>query len=124
MSESLRRLRSDAKWWLAHSAGRVNIVLLVWIRPAAKAITIEKWILGSPPVTRTSARLARSYTFPTRTAEIKIDQSQTPPRIVGAPLILEFHKVFDRPAVAPLEGDIEFSSQDLDDWATSLWVGL
>ena len=55
---------------------------------------------------------------------IKIDQSTTPSVIDGAPLIIEFDKVFDRPANPPNEHDVVFSGQDLAEWASWLWVGL
>jgi hypothetical protein len=98
MSESLLRLRSDAKWWIEHSARQVNIVILIWIRPACKKIKIEKWVPGTGPATRTSPRFAQSNAFPTRVTEINIDQSTAPSVIMGAPLLLEFDKVFARPA--------------------------
>ncbi|KAL1982153.1 hypothetical protein VTN96DRAFT_1688 [Rasamsonia emersonii] len=123
MSESMPRLHTDARWWIEHSAGKVNIVLLIWIRPSIKAIKIEKWVPGAAPVTKTSSCL-RSNAFPTLTEEITIDQSNTPSVIKGTPLRLEFDKIFDRPANPPVEQDVVFSSQDLDDWTRWLWVGL
>jgi hypothetical protein len=124
MSESLPRLRTDARWWIEHSAGKVNIVLLVWIRPTVKTVKIEKWVSGPAPVTRSSPRLALTNTLPIQTAEITINQSNTPSVIVGAPLRLEFDKLFDRPANLLLEQDVMFTSQDLDDWVKWLWVGI
>ena len=124
MSESLPRLRSDARWWLEHSAGNVRIVLLVWIQPTIRTVQIEKWVTGPMPPTRVITRRVQSNAFPIRTAEIKIDQSTTPPVINGAPLTLEFDKVFDRPANAPNEHDVVFNGQDLAEWASWLWVGL
>jgi hypothetical protein len=84
MSESMPRLRSDARWWIEHSAGTVNLVLFIWVQPAGKKVKIEKWIPGPVPTTRRSPRFAQNI-FPTRTAEISIDQSQTPSIIQGAP---------------------------------------
>jgi hypothetical protein len=123
VSESMPRLRSDARWWIEHSAGAVNLVLLIWIRPAGKKVKMEKWIPGPAPTTRRSPRFAQNI-FPTCTAEISIDQSQAPSIIQGAPLVLEFAKLFDRAAILPLEADLSFTSQDLDQWANWLWVGI
>ena len=119
MSASLPRLHSDARW-LEHSAGNVRIVLLVWIQPTIKTVKIEKWVTGPMPSTRVITRRVQSNAFPIRTAEIKIDQSMTPPVIDGAPLTLEFDKVFDRLANPPNEHDIVFSGQDLAEWASWL----
>lgn len=123
MSESLPRLHSDARWWIEHSGGKVNIVLLIWIRPAIKTIKIEKWEPEQAPITRTSARLNPSNAFPTQTADITI-QSGSNTVVTGAPLSLEFSKIFDRPAVPPTEHDCILTVQDLTDWATLLWIGL
>lgn len=99
LSESLPRLRADAKWWVEHSKGEVNIVLVIWIRPKRKMVRIEKWCPGQAPPTRSSSRLAGSNAFPTMVVEVSIDQLRTPSVISGAPLYLEFHKVIGRPAV-------------------------
>ena len=123
LSESLPRPRADAKWWVEHSKGEVNIVLIIWIRPERKMVRIEKWCPGQTPPTRSSSRLARSNAFPTMVAEVAIDQLRTPSVISGAPLCLEFHKVIGRPAVPPLEQDFVFSVQDLDKFVTNIWVG-
>ena len=123
MSESMPRLHSDARWWIEHSAGAVNLVLLVWIWPAGKKVKMEKWIPGPAPTTRRSPQFAQNI-FPICTAEISIDQSQAPSIIQGAPLVLEFAKIFNRAAISPLEVDLSFTSQDLDQWANRLWVGI
>src|SRR5271154_3364427 len=44
--------------------------------------------------------------------------------IVGAPLILEFDKIFLRTAVPPNESDIVFSAADLALWADYFWKGV
>jgi hypothetical protein len=65
--------------------------------PAIKTVKIEKWVPGRAPWGANTPRV-QPNAFPTKTAEIKIDQSTTPSVIDGAPLIIEFDKVFDRPA--------------------------
>ena len=40
--------------------------------------------------------------------------------VTGAPLILEFEKIFLRPAVLP-ESDITFTTQELSTWAARIW---
>ena len=122
-SESLLRLRVDARWWIQNSNGQVNIVIIIHVNPADKKIQIEKWISGSSAGTRVSPRLTQAV-FPTRTAQISIDQSATPFITTGAPLVLEFDKVFCRQPVTPLEQDIIFTQQELEQWAQMLWVGI
>ena len=72
---------------------KVNIVIIIHVNPPGMKIQIEKWISGSSAGTRVSPRLAQAV-FPTRTAQISIDQSTTPFITAGAPLVLEFDKVF------------------------------
>ncbi|KAH8429187.1 uncharacterized protein LDX57_006856 [Aspergillus melleus] len=116
LSEALPRLRSDARWWLEHSGGQIDIVILIWIQSTAKIITLEKWTPGTA-LTRRSHRLAQSNAFPTRSAEITINISESPSVITGAPLVLEFEKLVGRPANSPLEQDVILTDHDLDKWA-------
>lgn len=44
--------------------------------------------------------------------------------VTGAPLVLEIDRVFDREANPPLERDIVFTTQDLQDWGNEFWVGI
>ncbi|KAJ9300996.1 hypothetical protein DTO271G3_2160 [Paecilomyces variotii] len=121
MSEPFIRLQNDTKWWIQNSAGDVLIVLVVWIRPTKK-VKIEKWIPTAQPLRR-SARLNLPQVLPTKVADIEIDQSSTSV-CHGAPLLLEFDRVFGRPPQQPLEHDIVFTQQELEDWARDLWVGI
>jgi len=43
-----------------------------------------------------------------------------PNAVTGAPLVLEFQKIFLRPAVLP-ESDITFTAQELSTWAARIW---
>lgn len=122
-SESLLRLRADARWWIQNSNGKVNIVIIIHVNPTGKTIQIEKWISESSAGTRVSPRLTQAV-FPTRTVQISIDQSATLSITTGAPLVLEFDKVFCRQPVTPLEQDIIFTKQELEQWAQMLWVGI
>ena len=124
LSESLPRLRADVKWWVEHSKGEVNIVLIIWIRPGRKLVKIEKWCPGQAPSTRSSSRFANGNAFPTMVAEVTIDQSRSPSVISGAPLCLEFRKMIGRPSVPPQEHDFVFSGQDLDNFVSNIWVGI
>lgn len=105
----------DAGWWIQNSNGQVNMVITIHVNPTSKKIQIEKWVSGSS---------ATQAVFPTRTAQISIDQSTTPFITAGAPLVLEFDKVFCRQPVPPLEQDILFTQQELEQWAQMLWVGI
>jgi hypothetical protein len=49
MSESIERLRGDASWWINHSNGDVQLVLLVWICPSRRTIKVETWVPERKP---------------------------------------------------------------------------
>lgn len=122
MSESLNQLRCDAKWWMESSARRVNIVLIIWISRALRALHIEKYVPGFSQ-TRTSPRLARPVAA-TRTATVVIDCLAEPIAVTGAPMVLEFNGILDRLPGSPLERDVVFSLEDLQPFGDNFWVGL
>jgi hypothetical protein len=122
-SESLKRLRQDARIWLEESRGDVKIVLLFSIGRRARAGTmiIEKWENRPVPANRPATRSNTTHT-PTQTQVITIDSNSNTAN--GAPLILEFQKIFLRQAIPPLEHDFTFTRQDLLAFATIFWRGV
>jgi hypothetical protein len=127
-SESLTRLRRDAHIWLEDSRGDVKIVLLFSIGRTARTMIIEKWenrpVPTNPPVP-TNRPATRSITrpypqTPTQIQAITIDSNSN--TVNGAPLTLEFRKIFLRQAVPPLEHDFTFTAQDLSIFATNFWA--
>ena len=119
VSESLRRLRNDARWWLSNSGGRVNIALIFHINQGTRTILIEKW--ETIPVTGGPATRSRRppAQIPTQMQAVTIDQNN----VTGAPLTLQFHGVFLRPPNPP-EQDLVFTAQDLRAWSDMVWAGL
>ncbi|OQD61956.1 hypothetical protein PENPOL_c014G08074 [Penicillium polonicum] len=132
VSESLPRLRQDAKKWFADSDGEVRIVII--ITSPAKRIMFEKWQLAPPnsprPLTR-SAILSLTSQFPnappssTQPAslqqaycaqEVEVHQSEVdgePHVVTGAPLVLPFVTVYDRlPNTG--ESDIVLQKRDFE----------
>jgi len=127
LSEKLSRLRVDAAWWLGNSGGKVKIVIIFAVRPEQTKIQIEKWELAPVAERRPSTRA-----FPNNPDIPPQDRPQVPTKmqaisispgaITGAPLVLEFQKVFLRLAVPPEpENDITFTAQELSDWAAHFW---
>jgi len=127
VSESLPKLRNDARWWLSNSGGSVNIVLIFHINQGAKSILIERWettsALTSRPITRSTARSNGNQPpaqIPTEMQAITVDPNGV---ITGAPLTLDFHQIFLRQANPP-EHNMVFTAQDLRDWSDSIWAVL
>ncbi|KAL1848221.1 hypothetical protein Plec18167_006218 [Paecilomyces lecythidis] len=123
LGESLPRLQKEAKWWIEHSAGDVLVVLLVWVQQMSRTVKIEKWIPNAVRSLRRSSRLNLPPVSPMKAADIVIDQSSAAGSVChGAPLRLEFDRIFGRPAQNALEHDVVFTQDDLEDWARLLWI--
>src|SRR5271170_6833224 len=118
---SLTRLRQDAHIWLENSRGDVKIVLLFSISRTARTMIIEKWENRPVPANRPATRSVASQT-PTQIQAITIDSNSN--TVNGAPLTLEFRKIFLRHAVPPLEHDFTFTAQDLSAFATNFWASM
>src|SRR2546423_11909860 len=120
-SESLIKLREDARRWLENSRGAIKIVLLISIGRRARTMIIEKWenrpVSPNRPFTRSN-----TTQIPTQIQAITIDSNSN--TVYGAPLILEFRKIFLRQTVPPLEHDFTFTAQDLSAYATNFWARL
>lgn len=124
-SESLPRLRVDAAWWLMESGGQVNIVVIISVQLAQGRIMIEKWELCAGNLQRPPTQSVPNPTVllvPKKLQEIIILRQASPPRpaiVTGAPLILEFVKIFLRAPVLP-ETDFLFTNSDLSDMAEAI----
>ncbi|KAI2791265.1 hypothetical protein POX_c04122 [Penicillium oxalicum] len=124
VSESLPRLREDARWWFADSRGDVRIVLLISIKKSC--VKFEKWQLAPPnaarPLTRAyiNSMLSQSPSMPpliqqpaaTQQAYCAQEVEVTPTDIHGAPIILPFAALFDRDP-GPSETDVVINAQQL-----------
>ncbi|OJJ45796.1 hypothetical protein ASPZODRAFT_528370 [Penicilliopsis zonata CBS 506.65] len=128
VSESLSRLRNDARWWFNNSKGAVRIVLVISIkRSGNKEVTIEKWQLlppGAPqPVTRAvidSFRYIHPAPMPPLVHQPAVSQHPydaqvikiTQNSVTGGPLVLPFRALMDRPPQGQ-ERDIVLHDQEL-----------
>lgn len=124
VSESLPRLREDASWWFANSAGMVRIVLLLAIRKRTKTIVIERWQLAPPGTPRLNStiisNLRQQSTLPPQALQSVVTQQPfamqeltvTPTSTSGSPLVIPLMGIMDR-APMPGEGDVVFTGQQL-----------
>lgn len=124
LSESLAKLRSDANWWLVNSGGDVMIVVIISITPRKKSLRIEKWENVAPAPGRPITRANPSGPIPRSVQDITIRPNVTgaitPYRVIGAPLVLHFHKIFLRLPIPP-ETDFTFSTNELAEFARTFW---
>lgn len=103
--ESLKRLRAEARWWLSNSMGEVKTVLLLSTSKTDRKIHVEQWEVSTV-----------THPLVTRTHQLDILGAVA----TGAPLRLEFEKVFLRQP-GPDEGDIILTATDLGDLAARVW---
>jgi hypothetical protein len=123
VSESLSRLREEAKWWFTHSKGQVRIVMVIGISETEEAVTFEKWQLAPPdaprPLTREyrnslASSLPPSLEQPAETQQAYLAQKVyvTPGTVVGTPMVLPFATLLDRPP-GPGEYDVILDDKDI-----------
>ena len=137
-SESLSRLRQDARKWFADSGGDVRIVIL--IHASENVVSFEQWQLAPstaprpltkryidtlcahtpniPPLTGQPAQLQQVY------CAYQVDVTRNfvagmPNVIDGAPMVLPFIAIQDR-TPSPGEWDIVIGPQEFDEIADLL----
>ena len=120
VSETLRKLRTDARWWLANSGGLVKIVLIFHINRGSRTILIEKWECTPATVTPAARSNRPPVQIPTQIQTITIDQNGVTGR---PPLVLHFQNLLLRQPTPP-EQDVTYTAQDLQGLANDIWAAL
>jgi hypothetical protein len=120
VSESLRKLRNDARWWLANSGGLVKIVHIFHINRGSRTILIEKWECTPATVTPAIRSNRPPAQIPTQIQTITIDQNGVTGRL---PLVLHFQNLLLRQPTPP-EQDVTYTAQDLQGLANDIWAAL
>ncbi|KAK2761521.1 hypothetical protein FQN52_008149 [Onygenales sp. PD_12] len=117
LAESQARLEGDCGWWLCDSHGEVKIALGVSIDRTRKEMIIKRWEPQRIRLTRANPMAL----VPMAIQEITISspQNSNSINIYGAPLILEFEKVFLRPPVS--QADIQITEMELVALAREVW---
>jgi hypothetical protein len=111
VSEHKSKLQSDAQWWLNNSNGEVKIVFTMSVDRRRLQIIITKWELenNQPGVTQIVTLWKDKIGDD---EEIKTS---------GAPLRIEFNKLFLREPAAPNEQDIQIKEINLRRLARTVW---
>ncbi|KAJ5932356.1 hypothetical protein N7516_006845 [Penicillium verrucosum] len=124
VSESLRRLRQDAKWWFGASNGDVRMVIIISIKKTA--VHFEQWQLAPPnaprPLTRAYINSLRQHSNnvppllqqpfniqqPYSYAEVDVTKTT----VDGAPMTIPYCALFDVPVRPPNMQDVVLGAED------------
>ncbi|GIJ84717.1 hypothetical protein Asppvi_003568 [Aspergillus pseudoviridinutans] len=130
MSKSLERLRGDASWWINHSKGEVQLVILVWICPSRRTVKVETWVPERRPPSPAPGPCTRARgAIPTLGArkeddEVEMNFSANTPTYQGPPaLVFQFSRLVGR-TNPPGEHDVVFTRQELLRFARAIWCGI
>jgi len=121
-SESVSRLRIDAQWWLSAQLppNNTTLAVLVSFKRPQRTFGLEKYeIIPTATGIRTRSAPLGLQNIARSTGTATIDIRTTPPTVIGAPLILPFTGIMQRPPTAA-ERDISLSAADLESWATGI----
>lgn len=108
LSETQSKLSSDMRFWLNQSHGSVKVFLTLAIKYKGPQITLEKW------------ELRNDRQHQTRRVDISVGTNKQI-RVDGGPLVIEFEKLFLRPAEDAREDDITINTDIFEELATEIW---
>lgn len=111
-SESERKLKNDAKWWLTRTLGDVKRVLTIKVNQKDERITMNSWTLQQG---RTDEIDLMQSTVISRDNDIQ-------PVIVDNDLEIPFADLYLRPARTGEDEMIVFNTEELVDFATDVWA--
>lgn len=111
VSEPASKLTSDIRHWFGKSGRKVNMVLTIRVDRKRPFITIEKWEMDEDRMKRTQV---------VEVSKRKKGDEET--IVSGAPLLVEFDKLFRRAPEPPRESDIRIGQDGLSELASSVWV--
>ena len=113
-------LRTVCKWWLHSSSGQVALALLLKVTQPHKARHIELWEWQTVP----NPQVGAAHPGPTRAMAAETQEIMvTTAGANGAPLVLGFQKIFERP-VGQGKGDLILTGQGLANLAARCWSAL
>lgn len=122
VSQSKKKLRRDAAWWLANSQGLVKLVITASINRTAPEITFESIVLEQPIST---ARHSRRQYKPITRQSIVISRPPGGPNqpitcIPNSPLLISCEELLCHPPNPP-ETDIDIPVASLKRLALRVW---
>ncbi|PUU72475.1 hypothetical protein B9Z19DRAFT_666532 [Tuber borchii] len=121
VSQSRDRLEVDAHWWFENSGGQVKMVLVISFSETKREIHVQQWEM----TTIRNLHVTEDQPGPTSTAPTITGEFDLVAGVSNkASLMLNFERFFLRPPAkgnGQREGDIVFSRQELERYATHVW---
>ncbi|KAF4154391.1 hypothetical protein CNMCM6936_008754 [Aspergillus lentulus] len=119
VTASLPRLREEARWWLRNSQGDIRIVLVLGIHRQRRMLTVEKWEQERPLIQQHQHQPSHQPEaslpgYAAQTIEI------SPESVSGAPLVLSFEELLERPRQGR-EADIILAEEQLRGCMCWVW---
>ncbi|GIJ99687.1 hypothetical protein Aspvir_003689 [Aspergillus viridinutans] len=95
ITASLPRLREEARWWLRNSQGEVRMVLVLGINRQRRTLIIEKWEQQErTPIHQHQVSHQPEASMQAHAAQTLEISSES---VSGAPLVLPFEELLERP---------------------------
>lgn len=123
VSESKKKLRADAAWWLANSDGQVHVVITISVNRTVAKVTFETIVLQQPPTYMRNGR--RRYRTEIRQSIVVSRAQGGPGQPITtvpntSPLIITLEEVLCRPP-SPPETDPVIPISSLEKIASASW---
>ncbi|KAL4895672.1 hypothetical protein BDV59DRAFT_172930 [Aspergillus ambiguus] len=132
VSDSMPKLRSNAKFWLNNSNGQTRFIILISVKRAR--VTFEKWMLMPPnapnpaPHAYIDTLRSRPIHNPPLVNQPAVNQQLysaqevvvSPTGMTGAPMVLPFRALYDR-APRPNESNIVITDRDFREFVQTVF---
>ncbi|KAJ9253231.1 hypothetical protein DTO207G8_4238 [Paecilomyces variotii] len=111
-------LRASATWWIQNSAGRVGVVVLIFVHAAEPRVSVEMWEFRTPgPL----ASKTQEVIVEKRENKRPGEDRERGVVVLGAPMKVPLQKVFLKEGVKR-DGEIVFDEEDMRSLARDVWI--
>ncbi|KAJ9326252.1 hypothetical protein DTO027B5_5406 [Paecilomyces variotii] len=111
-------LRASATWWIQNSAGRVGVVVLIFVHAAEPRVSVEMWEFRTPgPLASKTQEVIVEKRENRRPGEDR----ERGVAVLGAPMKVPLQKVFSKEGVKG-DGEIVFDEEDMRSLARDVWI--
>ncbi|KAJ9299090.1 hypothetical protein DTO271G3_3332 [Paecilomyces variotii] len=111
-------LHASATWWIQNSAGRVGVVVLIFVHATQPRVSVEMWEFRTPgPL----ASKTQEVTVEKRENKRPGEDRERGVAVIGAPMKVPLQKVFSKEGVKR-DDDVVFDEEDMRSLARDVWT--